>query len=401
MGDSTRSKSVSARKPNKPYADFPLYAHATRRWAKKVKGRTRFYGPWDDPTAALNEWLRCKDYHLAGREPPPIRIDAYTVEDACNDFCASKEAKRDAGEITPRSYYDFHQAAIRAARVLGKHAAVLDLTPDDFLRLRKDIAKDRGLVAQGNEIQRIRSIFKHAFDEGEIPTPVRFGQTFKKPRPDAIRKAREAKKAIHGDRMLSSKETRAAIEKASPALKAMILLGINCGFGATDCANLPRRAVDLEKGWVTFARVKTGESRRIPLWKETVDAISAWLAIRPEPKDPADEHLIFLTKYRTPWVKLNAKGTPDDSVGKEFTKLLKDLGLKRPGVSFYALRHATETIGGETHDQVAVNAIMGHVDASMAAHYRERIEASRLLAVTNHIRAWLFPADEEAEGGAQ
>ena len=49
-----------------------------------------------------------------------------------------------------------------------------------------------------------------------------------------------------------------------------------------------------------------------------------------------------------------------------------------------------ETIGGESKDQVAVNSIMGHADASMAAVYRERIDDKRLKAVTDHMRKWLF-----------
>jgi len=39
-------------------------------------------------------------------------------------------------------------------------------------------------------------------------------------------------------------------------------------------------------------------------------------------------------------------GTPDDFAGKEFTELLMSLDLQRPGVSFYALGHSTETIAG-------------------------------------------------------
>jgi hypothetical protein len=37
---------------------------------------------------------------------------------------------------------------------------------------------------------------------------------------------------------------------------------------------------------------------------------------------------------------------------------------------------------------------MGHVDASMAAVYRERISDARLKAVADHVRQWLFPPEE-------
>ena len=41
--------------PVKPRKDFPLYAHASGRWAKKVRGVTRFFGPWDDPQGAIEQ----------------------------------------------------------------------------------------------------------------------------------------------------------------------------------------------------------------------------------------------------------------------------------------------------------------------------------------------------------
>ena len=41
-------------------------------------------------------------------------------------------------------------------------------------------------------------------------------------------------------------------------------------------------------------------------------------------------------------------------------------------------------------DRVAIDLIMGHPDPSMGAHYRERIDDSRLQAVTEHVRVWLF-----------
>ena len=78
--------------------------------------------------------------------------------------------------------------------------------------------------------------------------------------------------------------------------------------------------------------------------------------------------------------------------------LLGKLGLARRGHTFYALRHAFETIRGESRDQVAVDAIMGHSREDMASVYRERIGDDRLRAVVEHVRAWLLEKPVERKG---
>jgi hypothetical protein len=40
-------------KPTKPRVDLPLFPHAAGRWAKKIKEKLHYFGPWADPDAAF------------------------------------------------------------------------------------------------------------------------------------------------------------------------------------------------------------------------------------------------------------------------------------------------------------------------------------------------------------
>src|SRR4029077_10240533 len=89
-------------KPAKPYPDFPLFAHAAGVWAKKIRGKMYYFGPWNDPDAALDRYLKEKDALHAGRKPRED-TEGLTVKDLCNHFIYAKDASLDAGEITTRT----------------------------------------------------------------------------------------------------------------------------------------------------------------------------------------------------------------------------------------------------------------------------------------------------------
>ena len=55
--------------PDKPYKDFPLFAHANGQWAKRIRGELYYFGAWTDPDAAVTFYQPvCGDLY-AGRSP--------------------------------------------------------------------------------------------------------------------------------------------------------------------------------------------------------------------------------------------------------------------------------------------------------------------------------------------
>ncbi len=166
MANSTTSREGS--KPAKPRPDFPLFPHATGRWAKKILGKFHYFGKVaDDPEGklALDQWLDQKDDLLAGRTPR-VKADGFTIQNLVNTFLASKRHLLDTQEIGLRQFSELFNVCQRVGDTFGWSRLVIDLAPDDFNRLRQQIAKQWGPVRLGNEIQRVRSLFKFGRESG-------------------------------------------------------------------------------------------------------------------------------------------------------------------------------------------------------------------------------------------
>lgn len=384
---------TNSKSPNpfrKPYEDFPLYPHRNGRWAKRVRGQIKYFGKCaDDPSgeAALTKWLEQKDELLAGRTPR-AKNDGLTIRDLCNHFLTSKQRLLDAGEITRRTWNDHKTTTDRLIGFFGRERLVADLRAADFESLRASIAKTRGPMSLGNEIQRVRVVFKYAYDAELIPAPVRYGPQFKRPSKKVMRLDRASK----GPKMFEPADLRRLIAAAGVHMKAMILLGLNAGYGNSDVGTLPLDVVDLDGGWINYPRPKTGIGRRCPLWSETVTALKESLAKRPKPKLTEAEGLVFVTKYGSAW----AKDSVDNPVTKEFRKLLGECDLHRNGLGFYTLRHVFRTVAGGARDLEATRAIMGHTSGHVEEGYIEGFEDARLRAVAQYVHDWLY-AEPEAK----
>jgi integrase len=388
-----RKRKSASDKPAKPYPEFPLFPHATKRWAKKIRGKLYYFGSWaDGPQAALDKYLAQKDDLHAGRLPRQEKT-GLTVADLGNAFLNHKRHMMEGGELSPRTWQDYKDVTDLLVEHFGKGRLVSDIRQEDFAALRVRLSRRWGLVRLSNTIQRVRSIFKFAYDAEHVEKPVRFGPGFVRPSKKTLR----IERSKAGPKLFTREEIHQLLAGASVPMRAMILLAVNCGFGNADVGRLPRSVLDLDNGWVTYPREKTGVDRRCPLWPETVQALRIALAERPEHKDPEHAELVFVTRQGGSWhlEKLGKDGRVSNNspVAKIFAKLRKALHINgRKGLGFYALRHVHRTVADEARDQPAADHIMGHESTHMSSVYRETISDERLKAVADYVRAWLFPS---------
>ena len=160
------------------------------------------------------------------------------------------------------------------------------------------------------------------------------------------------------------------------------------------------QAVDLNGGIISYARPKTGVQRVVPVWRETVSAVEAVLAHRPEPEREQAGRLVFLSPTGRPLVRQNLKAIEDgsskasniDKLGADFNALLNSLKIKRLGIGFYTLRHTFRTWADDAHDQHAIHRIMGHSIPGMSGVYVEDINLQRLRKVVDHVHGVLWPS---------
>ncbi len=361
--------STKKQKPSKPSRLFPLYAHACGQWAKKVKGSVYYFGKWDDPDSALDQWIKVKDELLAGRQPVVWDLDSLTVGECLNIALAAKKQAVKSLEISQQTWDDYEAAGKRVLEVFDRNKPVKMLTPRDFQLLRQHLQKDCVSVTLANRIRHTRVLFNWCENNGHIESmkPI-WGTAFGIPSARQIRLDRNSKPK----RFTPADRIRKLLASAGEFsnLKAMILLGINCAYGPKDCCLLKWSHLNLKSGWACLPRNKTGKDRKAKLWPETVAALGGI--------DAGDDGLIFRTlagQPQTTW-----------GIGHAFAR------LKAEGepFGFYWLRHTFSTIGEGSLDFEAVRVIMGHIDASVAGHYRSGVSDERLEAVSDYVRNWLF-----------
>jgi len=304
----------SNKKSRKTRSDkFPLTLHKTGQYCKKIKGKIYYFGT--DKKVALQRYYDQAAFLHAGRATKP-KSDSFSVKTLCNMYLDYQLSRVNSGDLTERYYAD----QLKSLRLFGKHIginrSVDEISTIDLQHYRtKLLGKYNSSSGVNLNIAIMKAMF-HGAKKNEALTHI--------PNIDAVSKVKVVRKERP---IFTSHQIEKLINGSSKQLKAMLLLGLNCGFGYTDCSNLKWSHIDFDSVRVKMPRVKTGIDRDLPLWKETLEAIKL-LQKRGE--------FVFYTTQGNLWVRtiktiskdVQIKYSRYDAISAAFSKLLKKTNLK-------------------------------------------------------------------------
>jgi integrase len=350
---------------------FPLTLHATGQYCKKINGKMYYFG--SDKKQALERYLDQATYLHGGRNLIQKASNGnMTLRELCTLYLQYQQSKVKANELSAKHHNDQISSLKRLMSFLGHDRKIKNFSTLDLQRYRRRLQGDYGSACRLNLHISIMKAMFHWARKNDILENI--------PNIDAISRG----KIVHQERLtFDSEQIRELLSVADVKMRAMIWLGLNCGFGCTDCAQLKWKDVDFENDRVRLARNKTGIPRNLPLWPETIQALR---------KVPRSGELVFYTSKGSPWIRTLIEADDNgeikyaviNSITPRFSKLLKKAGIQAPkGTGFYTLRRTAATIAARSGDPFAVQRLLGHADLKMATRYVQDVSTQTDRVIEN------------------
>jgi integrase len=353
---------------------FPLALHPTGQYCKKIKGKIRYFGT--DKKKALERYLAQATF-LHGVQSLTQKASKVkmALKQLCELYLQYQHSRVLAGALTPKHYNEDIGSLGRFVSFLGQGCRIESISTLDLQNYKRKLQSAYGSVDRQNlHISILKAMF-HWARRNDVLEAI--------PNIDAISKGKTVHKEMY---TFNSEQIKKLLSAADVKMQAMIWLGLNCGFGCTDCGTLKLKDLDLNGSRVKLGRNKTGVRRNFPLWPETIKALKEL---------PRSGSSAFCTSQGQPWVttviKTNGNGereyTSVNRITPRFSRLMKKVGINAPkGTGFYALRRTAATTAARSGDPFAVQRLLGHVDLTMATRYVQDVSKQTDRVIENSRR---------------
>jgi len=349
---------------------FPLTLHPTGQYCKKIKGKMHYFGT--DRKQALERY-RGQATYLHGYQGSAARPDSgVTLKELCDLYLRYQHSRVLADELTPKHYGDQVASLHRLVAFLGGARRIDTIATLDLQNYKRKL---RGAYGSAHRLNLHIGVMKAMFHwarKNDVIDRI--------PNIDAVSKA----KIVPQERPIFDAEQIARIlSVANAKTQAMIWLGLNCGFGCTDCATLEWKNLDLDDSRVVLPRHKTGVPRNLPLWPEIVQALR---------QVPRSGPLVFYTREGHPWIRTYLRTRSDgtsrytavNAISSMFARLLNKTKMHTPlGTGFYTLRRTAATLAARSGGPFAVQRLLGHANLEMAIRYVQDLSAQTDRVIAN------------------
>lgn len=398
--------------------DHRLSWHVRGGWSRTFPGdKGRTYFGRVPPDEAIKRLAVEEDRRAAGRERVRKKADL-PIREAVKMFWDHLDEQLARGDI------GFHQRASYGRQLklfvkqVGDGVRLSDLcgmdAPESIFRPARKAAMARGVFAGEKHIVQVRSFLTWCSDVRRMTPAPFYANEFDPPSMKEKRHVRKGRRKEKGEAFWTAVEIRQIVQAAKDSgvhRYAQILLMLNGGMGSTDLSNLTDADVDWPRRCIRTDRSKTLVPRVVPLWDETLQAMKASRAVRPEPADPDDAGRFFMTQKGKPLVierldESRTKNLRTDSLRNWFYRLfnaphrtrwkeksIRLHHLKRDRAGGYTLRSVFATLSlGHGGDRNLEAIILGQqFDRPILEHYVRDEQMNKLRAIVDHVRSQIWP----------
>jgi hypothetical protein len=382
---------------------FPLFPHGSGQWAKKIAGALRYFGVWDQWQAALKSFERIERERLATSRPESC------VRNMVDLFLDAQELRAERGTISRRQYEDYKFTLNTLAKSLGESSDLAALTAEDWERWREEISvckkgqrigEQKRAQSISNDVTRVQAMLNWLREKHDV----RFATGSALEKMSAAMKRKQ--KATMPSGCWGADEIHAVVDHCDTVndrlLKASTLLAINCGFLSSDIGMIPLAiakgkfaGMGLEGNYLTLPRSKNFKPRKFYLWDETLNAMNAYLAIRPDatifyPHTRAEER--YERWFLSPQGKVMSD-SPSCAIGQKMNRALSNIGMRK-GIDgdkilfFKGLRTTFSVVLQKTQVRDVVRSLMGHHNDVLAEHYSGLTADAILKKASDDLYAW-------------